>query len=114
MRARTPGSQIVRVAALFVIGFTLGCDAPGGDSGELSERDPCLWPFAADSIWNTPIGSAAVYVPRGTAVYPPDRRCSRRPFRPTSSSRPTPVTRALLCSCRTDERFGRGNHSREA
>ncbi len=26
-------------------------------------RDPCQWPFAASSIWNTPIGSGAVYVP---------------------------------------------------
>lgn len=26
-------------------------------------RDPWLWPFARDSIWNTPIGSGAVYVP---------------------------------------------------
>jgi hypothetical protein len=28
-------------------------------------RDPFLWPFAADSIWNTPIGSAAIYEPAG-------------------------------------------------
>ena len=28
-------------------------------------RDPWLWPFAADSIWNTPIGSGAVYKPAG-------------------------------------------------
>ncbi|NOK59348.1 MAG: hypothetical protein GFH27_549283n192 [Chloroflexi bacterium AL-W] len=26
-------------------------------------RDPWLWPFAQDSIWNTPIGSDAVYAP---------------------------------------------------
>ena len=26
-------------------------------------RDRFLWPFSADSIWNTPIGSAAVYAP---------------------------------------------------
>jgi lysophospholipase L1-like esterase len=26
-------------------------------------RDPWLWPFSGDSIWNTPIGSEAVYVP---------------------------------------------------
>ena len=26
-------------------------------------RDARLWPFAQDSIWNTPIGSGAVYVP---------------------------------------------------
>jgi hypothetical protein len=28
-----------------------------------SARDPWLWPFSSDSIWNTPIGSEAVYVP---------------------------------------------------
>ncbi len=26
-------------------------------------RDPWLWPFSPDSIWNMPIGSGAVYVP---------------------------------------------------
>lgn len=31
-------------------------------------RDPCLWPFAADSIWNTPIGKSAVYVPARIAA----------------------------------------------
>src|SRR6058998_1220809 len=29
---------------------------PGG-------RDPLLWPFSRDSIWNLPIGASAVYVP---------------------------------------------------
>lgn len=28
-----------------------------------SSRDPWLWPFAADCIWNQPIGSAATYQP---------------------------------------------------
>jgi len=28
-------------------------------------RDPWRWPFSADSIWNTPIGSGAVYTPAG-------------------------------------------------
>ena len=30
---------------------------------EVTERDPYLLPFSADSIWNTPIGSEAEYVP---------------------------------------------------
>jgi hypothetical protein len=30
-----------------------------------ASRDPWLWPFAADSIWNMPIGSNAVYKPAG-------------------------------------------------
>jgi lysophospholipase L1-like esterase len=28
-------------------------------------RDPWLWPFASESIWNTPIGIGAAYVPAG-------------------------------------------------
>ncbi|WP_269526011.1 hypothetical protein [Coraliomargarita parva] len=30
---------------------------------DLPQRDPWLWPFASNSIWNMPIGSEAVYVP---------------------------------------------------
>ena len=30
-----------------------------------TDRDPWLWPFAANSIWNTPIGSHARYAPAG-------------------------------------------------
>ena len=30
---------------------------------EILKRDPLLWPFAQDSIWNTPIGTAARYTP---------------------------------------------------
>lgn len=43
-----------------------GVTGTGGaiDAGSTGEtRDPRLWPFAATSIWNMPIGSAAVYVP---------------------------------------------------
>ncbi len=28
-------------------------------------RDPWVWPFSRESIWNMPIGAAAVYVPAG-------------------------------------------------
>jgi hypothetical protein len=31
----------------------------------MTTRDPRLWPFATDSIWNMPIGSEAVYIPAG-------------------------------------------------
>lgn len=43
-------------------GWTGGA-ATGGTGGMESpaRRDPWLWPFAADSIWNVPIGSSAVY-----------------------------------------------------
>jgi hypothetical protein len=31
-------------------------------------RDRFLWPFNATSIWNTPIGDGAVYIPAGIYV----------------------------------------------
>lgn len=45
-------------------------DAPATGFGLLSSglRDKTKWPFAIDSIWNTPIGSGAVYEPAGTKV----------------------------------------------
>jgi hypothetical protein len=33
-----------------------------------AQRDPRLWPFASDSIWNMPIGSEAKYVPAGISA----------------------------------------------
>lgn len=40
------------------------CAAKAAGSAE-APRDPWLWPFASESIWNTPIGSEAQYVPAG-------------------------------------------------
>src|SRR5437879_13544756 len=48
--------------------FTLASLAPktlGGNNPAASGRDPLLWPFSRDSIWNLPIGSAARYVSAG-------------------------------------------------
>ena len=45
--------------------FTLPSLAPktlGGNNPAASGRDPLLWPFSRDSIWNLPIGSDARYV----------------------------------------------------
>jgi hypothetical protein len=44
-----------------------GSDAVPTDSGP-TYRDPLVQPFASDSIWNMPIGSAATYVAAGIAV----------------------------------------------
>ncbi|HVT10464.1 MAG TPA: hypothetical protein VHO67_23555 [Polyangia bacterium] len=35
------------------------------DTGIVASRDPLRWPFSTTSVWNTPIGSGAVYVPAG-------------------------------------------------
>ena len=35
-------------------------------------RDPWLWPFAAESIWNTPIGDGARYADEGFLPAPPE------------------------------------------
>ncbi len=45
---------------------TFTCAALG--AAEPLDREPFLWPFASNSIWNTPIGSGAVYVP--ASVHP--------------------------------------------
>jgi hypothetical protein len=42
----------------------------GGTPPPTATRDPLKWPFAADSIWNMPIGSGAVYVPAGLTAWP--------------------------------------------
>jgi hypothetical protein len=39
--------------------------AAGSGAEAQNTRDPWLWPFASDSIWNTPIGSNANYQPAG-------------------------------------------------
>ncbi len=36
------------------------------------KRDPWLWPFAVDSIWNTPIGDGARYTDEGFLPAPPE------------------------------------------
>jgi hypothetical protein len=44
------------------------CLPPAAVAGSLllsGKRDPWLWPFASNSIWNQPIGSEARYVPAG-------------------------------------------------
>jgi hypothetical protein len=46
-----------------VVGPSSTPNTPG--TSATGTRDPWLWPFAQDSIWNTPIGSEAQYVPSG-------------------------------------------------
>jgi hypothetical protein len=49
-------------------------------------RDPLKWPFAQDSIWNMPIGSAAVYVPANLPALPDDPYDKDRNGNPIDSS----------------------------
>lgn len=43
--------------------------APSGGGGGAGTRDARVWPFAANSVWNTPIGSGATYDPAISAGY---------------------------------------------
>ncbi len=51
-------------------GTTGGAAGTGGtpDPGATGLRNPCRWPFAQNSIWNTALGSGAVYVPAQLAA----------------------------------------------
>lgn len=50
---------------LAALGSAVACAPAARRDAAPSRRDPWLWPFAPDSIWNTPIGSGAVYRPAG-------------------------------------------------
>ncbi len=66
------------------LGMTLGaCDPqiiakdgghqprhPDQTAQNMQKRDPLKWPFAANSIWNMPIGSGAIYVPANLSATP--------------------------------------------
>ena len=45
-----------------LISVTVSSNPPPGGSPP-GGRDPYLWPFSRDSIWNLPIGASAVFVP---------------------------------------------------
>jgi hypothetical protein len=53
------------VLVCFVLTATLLTDKGAAQS----TRDPWLWPFAQDSIWNMPIGDKATYVPANLGRY---------------------------------------------
>ena len=68
----------------FVCGFVYAASDPAGTISTtgtrtaLDCRDRFLWPFNATSIWNTPIGSGAQYVPAG--IYSGDDEAHGLPF----------------------------------
>jgi hypothetical protein len=68
MRTSTTRRVVVLAAATAVAGALAGGAAsaapPPAPSGAVPQtRDPLRWPFARTSIWNTPIGTEARYVP---------------------------------------------------
>ncbi|MDQ3003303.1 MAG: hypothetical protein M3Y08_18845 [Fibrobacterota bacterium] len=48
---------------IFILASTVFPLISSGQSTYPGKRDPLLWPFERSSIWNTPIGSGAKYVP---------------------------------------------------
>ncbi len=89
MRATPPRPSRRRrapLAVLAVLALTLtGCGGLGADGSSRPEsaaaggRDPLRQPFASDSIWNTPLGSGAVYVPAGLQPLPGGQTTGRVP-----------------------------------
>ena len=69
MSVPTPRRRAARaslVTAVFlVVELSATRTAQAADSSFPSARDIYKWPFSANSIWNMPIGSNAVYVPAG-------------------------------------------------
>src|SRR4051794_38875166 len=72
MRTSTAGRVVVLTAAAFgsaVVGAAVltgpasAATSPSPTTSVPRTRDPLRWPFARTSIWNTPIGTKAQYVP---------------------------------------------------
>ena len=57
------GSSTLIVWILILPAFSYQNSTHKPRNTEIETRDPYKWPFAANSIWNTPIGDSAVYVP---------------------------------------------------
>src|SRR5881409_3358003 len=52
------------------ISATVSSNPPPPGGGPPGGRDPLLWPFSRDSIWNLPIGASAVYVREHPTTHP--------------------------------------------
>ncbi len=53
----------MKVYHVFILLLFIGCTSNSSSSDINEVRDPWLWPFSAESIWNMPIGSNAEYKP---------------------------------------------------
>lgn len=65
VRGRRANRRLLVLALLPVLLAAVALVAVLRSPGDEPFRDPYAWPFARDSIWNTPIGSDAEYVPAG-------------------------------------------------
>ncbi|MCX6309442.1 MAG: Ig-like domain-containing protein [Bacteroidia bacterium] len=63
LTAAADGPVMVRATAMDGTGVKGQKEILIKNQFKIDERDPLLWPFAANSIWNMPIGSNARYVP---------------------------------------------------
>jgi hypothetical protein len=70
--AMLPIAQAAGPAAATVAGTNNKLRDPFAYDTTLTARDPLRWPFSQESIWNTPIGSRAKYVPADLET--PERR----------------------------------------
>ncbi|MDZ7858056.1 hypothetical protein [Sphaerotilus sp.] len=53
---------LASASGVALLGAGAGCGhAPGLPDDTRPPRDPALWPFASDSLWNTPLGDGARY-----------------------------------------------------
>src|SRR5690349_7224202 len=64
--------SLVRVAVLvvFASAFVGTVGEVRAQAPNAKGRDPWLWPFSSESIWNMPIGSSAVYKPANLGPAP--------------------------------------------
>lgn len=73
-RDRVPTSALTRVtrrlAVLVAVAAAVGAIVPAGAGATAAPADVLRQPFAATSIWNTPIGTGARYVPAGLPAVP--------------------------------------------
>ncbi|MDD7969382.1 hypothetical protein [Actinomycetospora lemnae] len=77
-RRRAPLALLAVLAVVLAACGATSDDPTPGTVGP-GERNPLIQPFASDSIWNTPIGSGAVYVPAGLQPLPGGETSGRVP-----------------------------------
>ena len=102
MRTTTRGRPVAPVLAVFllVVGFLVSTGPSSEDAAAETGRDPLLWPFSPESIWNMPIGSGAAFADPGFYQPPNGYGTDSNPIvmAPTSPARPV-YTHAWPARC---------------